>query len=438
MKLNSSYLFTNLFDKNWADIHPFQNIDQMSGYTELIHSLERDLAEITGLPYVSFQSNSGATGEYSALNCFRSYFVKEGTLDERRYILIPDSAHGTNFASANICGFTIMKLKSNSRGELDYSYFQELIEKHRDEIAGLMITYPSTFGFFEKNFSAVVNGVKKAGGLVYCDGANMNALMGNVNLQELGIDACHLNLHKTFGIPHGGGGPGMGPIAVTNELRKYLPSHPLYNPVDHYNVPVSKVDSYGTCAAAPNSSAVLLSIVYYYIRLLGESGLKMASELAINNANYIKTQLENDYEIPFKNSEGLVSHELIVKTDNLENGITERDIAKRLMDYGFHAPTMSWPVPKSLMIEPTETESIEEIDRFITAMKSIRKEIRENPELLINAPHSTKLLYSDDAWDFPYSKQEAFFPEEYIKSHKFNIPVGRIDDTWGDRNLILK
>ena len=438
MKLNSSYLFTNLFDKKWADIHPFQDPNDLAGYTELIHSLEGDLKEITGLPYVSFQSNSGATGEYSALNCFRSYFAEKDTLKKRRYMLIPDSAHGTNFASANICGFTIMKLKSNSRGELDYNFFNEILERHSDEIAGLMITYPSTFGFFEKNFKPVVDGVKKAGGLVYCDGANMNALMGNVNLQDLGIDACHLNLHKTFGIPHGGGGPGMGPIAVTRELRKYLPSHPLYKPVDHYNVPILKNESYGTCAAAPNSSAVLLSIVHYYINLLGESGLKMASELAIKNANYIKEELQHDFEIPFTNSKGLVSHELIVKTDNLENGITERDIAKRLMDYGFHAPTMSWPVPKSLMIEPTETESLEEIDRFILAMKSIRREIRETPDLLRNAPHSTKLLYSETPWELPYSKKQAFFPLEYIEKHKFNIPVGRIDDAYGDRNLILK
>ena len=438
MKLNSAYLFTHLFNTKWADIHPFQELNDLSGYKNLVQEVEKNLAEITGLPYVSFQSNSGATGEYSALNCFRSYFAEMKSLDTRKYMLIPDSAHGTNFASANICGFKIIKLKSNSLGELDFNYFQEIIEKHSNEIAGLMITYPSTFGFFEKNFKKVVNTVKNSGGLVYCDGANMNALMGNVNLQDLGIDACHLNLHKTFGIPHGGGGPGMGPIAVTNKLRKYLPSHPIYKPTDHYNVIIPKDESYGTCASAPNSSAVLLTIVNYYINLLGESGLKKSSEMAIVNANYIKTELEDYYTIPFKNSNGYVSHELIVKTDDLENGITEKDIAKRLMDYGFHAPTMSWPVPKSLMIEPTETESKEEMDRFILAMKTIRKEIRNTPELLSNAPHSTKLLYEEKSWDYPYTREQAFFPLDFIKKHKFNIPVGRIDDAFGDRNLVLK
>lgn len=437
MKLNSSYLFTDLFSNEWANIHPFQQVEDLAGYTELIHDLEKKLGKITGLPYLSFQSNSGATGEYSALNCFREYFKDKGTLDERKYMLIPDSAHGTNFATANICGFKIIKLRSTSTGELDFAFFNETIEKHRDKIAGLMITYPSTFGFFEKNFKAVVDGVKNSGGLIYCDGANMNALMGNVNLQELGIDACHLNLHKTFGIPHGGGGPGMGPIAVVERLRKYLPAHPLYKPKDYYNCFIPKDKSYGTCAAAPNSSAVLLSIVYYYISLLGGEGIKLASRLAIENANYICKNLEYDYSIPFKNDEGYVSHELILKTDNLENGITEKDIAKRLMDYGFHAPTMSWPVPKSLMIEPTETESKEEIDRFILAMKTIREEIRETPELLKNAPHSTKLLY-EETWEFLYSKRQAFFPLDYLKENKFNIPVSRIDDVYGDRNLILK
>jgi glycine dehydrogenase len=437
MKLNSSYLFTDLFSKDWANIHPFQPTEDLEGYTELIHDLEKKLGKITGLPFLSFQSNSGATGEYSALNCFREYFKDQGSLEERKYMLIPDSAHGTNFATANICGFKIIKLRSTPSGELDFNFFNETIEKHRDEIAGLMITYPSTFGFFEKNFKAVVDGVKDAGGLIYCDGANMNALMGNVNLQDLGIDACHLNLHKTFGIPHGGGGPGMGPIAVVERLRKYLPEHPLYKPRDYYNYPIPKDKSYGTCAAAPNSSAVLLSIVYYYISMLGGEGIKMASKLAIENANYISKNLEDYYSIPFKNEEGYVSHELILKTDNLENEITEKDIAKRLMDYGFHAPTMSWPVPKSLMIEPTETESKEEIDRFILAMKTIREEIKETPELLKNAPHSTKLLYND-TWDYPYSKRQAFFPLNYLKQTKFNIPVSRIDDVYGDRNLILK
>ena len=437
MKLNSSYLFTDLFSNEWANIHPFQQVEDLAGYTELIHDLEKKLGKITGLPYLSFQSNSGATGEYSALNCFREYFNDHGTLEERKYMLIPDSAHGTNFATASICGFKIIKLRSTPSGELDFGFFKETIEKHRDEIAGLMITYPSTFGFFEKNFKAVVDGVKSTGGLIYCDGANMNALMGNVNLQELGIDACHLNLHKTFGIPHGGGGPGMGPIAVVERLRKYLPSHPLYNPKDYYNCPIPKEKSYGTCASAPNSSAVLLSIVYYYISLIGGEGIKCASKQAIENANYICKNLEGDYSIPFKNREGYVSHELILKTDKLENGITEKDIAKRLMDYGFHAPTMSWPVPKSLMIEPTETESKEEIDRFILAMKTIRQEIRETPELLKNAPHSIKLLY-EETWEYPYSKKQAFFPLDYLKENKYNIPVSRIDDVNGDRNLILK
>ena len=428
MKLNSAYLFNSLFHEKWANIHPFQEKTDLQGYISMINKLEKWLGDITGLPNLSFQSNSGATGEYSAMNCFKKYFMDKDE-SNRNILLIPDSAHGTNFATGNICGFKVVKLKSTEMGELDMEYFDKVISNYAGNIAGLMITYPSTFGFFEKNFKSVVNKVKEDGGLVYCDGANMNALMGNVNLSELGIDACHMNLHKTFGIPHGGGGPGMGPIAVTDSLAPYLPDHPIYN--------LGHKKSYGTCAGAPNSSAILLTIVYYYISLLGELGIKHASEMALINANYIAQQLEPHYSIPYKNRYGLVSHELILKTDNLENGITEKDIAKRLMDYGFHAPTMSWPVPKSLMIEPTETESREELDRFILAMKQIRNEIREKPELLKNAPHSIKLLYKD-SWRYPYTKDEAFFPVEYLRENKFNIPVSRVDDVYGDRNLVLK
>ena len=428
MKLNSSYLFNSFFDEKWANIHPFQPKSDLQGYISMIDKLEKWLGEITGLPNVSFQSNSGATGEYSAMNCFKKYFTERDETN-RNILLIPDSAHGTNFATGNICGFKVVKLKSTEMGELDMEYFDKILSNHAGNIAGLMITYPSTFGFFEKNFKKVVGSVKADGGMVYCDGANMNALMGNVNLSELGIDACHMNLHKTFGIPHGGGGPGMGPIAVTDALEPYLPNHPLYS--------LGHTKSYGTCAASPNSSAILLTIVYYYISLLGELGIKYASEQALLNANYIAQQLEPHYNIPYKNRYGLVSHELILKTDNLENGITEKDISKRLMDYGFHAPTMSWPVPKSLMIEPTETESKDEIDRFILAMIQIRNEIRENPELLRNAPHSIKLLYKD-SWDFPYTRDQAFFPADYLRENKFNIPVSRVDDVYGDRNLVLK
>lgn len=429
MKLNSADLFTDLFTKEWADIHPFQGKPNTIGYTNLINKIEYYLKEITGLDACSFQSNSGATGEYSALNCFKSYFNDNG-YKNKNILLIPDSAHGTNFASGSICGFKIIKLKSDDSGNIDIEKFNDIINSYGDEIAGLMITYPSTYGFFEKDFRDIVSKVKSINGLIYCDGANMNALMGNVDLKELGVDACHLNLHKTFGIPHGGGGPGMGPILVTENLKKYLPSHPIIKFDNHNN-------SYGSCASAPESSAVLLSIVYYYISMLGDKGIKEASHDAILNANYIAENLKEHYNIPYVNENGYVSHELIIDTKNMENGITDKDIAKRLMDYGFHAPTMSWPVSNSLMIEPTETETIEELDRFINSMKQIRDEIKYYPEILKNAPHSLNLLYKD-TWNYEYTKEMAYFPLSFVKKNKFNISTCRVNDIYGDRNLVLK
>jgi glycine dehydrogenase len=424
MKLNSADTFISLFDDNWANVHPFSNTEE--GYSYLINKMEHYLSEITGLPHVSFQSNSGATGEYSALNCIRKYHLVNDE-PQRNICLIPDSAHGTNFSSAKIAGFNVKKIKSLKNGELDIEHLKEIIEDNKDHIGCAMITFPSTFGFFEHKFTDIVSLVKEAGGKIYCDGANMNALMGVVNLKDIGIDACHLNLHKTFGIPHGGGGPGMGPICVTEELNPFLPCHPIIH--------LNKNMSYGSVAAAPHSSAILLTIVYYYISLHGGKGLEESSLMALAAANYIKDALKDHYDIPFTNEEGMVSHELIINTKPL--GIAEKDIAKRLMDYGYHAPTMSWPISNSLMIEPTETESKEELDRFISAMISIKQEINETPELLKNAPHSKKLLYLKE-WPYTYSKDRAFFPIDYLKENKFDIPIERVDDFHGDRNLILK
>ena len=435
MKLNSSDVLSGLLDSVWCNVHPFTPLSKQLGYQELVDTMKKYLCEITGLDDVSFQSNSGATGEYSALCVFRDYFKMKGEPD-RNICIIPDSAHGTNFASATLAGYKIKKINSDMNGNLDLEHLKELVNTYQTQIACMMITFPSTFGFFEENTPEVIQLVKDTGAKIYCDGANMNAFLGLINLKDIGVDACHMNLHKTFTIPHGGGGPGLGPIAVTKELSPFLPNNP--------NVPLEYSSSYGSISSAPFSSASLLTIPYLYISMCGGEGLRNCSIQALLSANYMKEQLEDIYKIPYTNNNNRVSHEFIIDIHDAMP-ITEKDICKRLMDYGFHGPTMSWPVSSSLMIEPTESEDKDELDRFIASMKQIKEEIifiQENQNILsvsnilINSPHSQEILYED--WGYPYTKEEAFFPLEFIKKRKFNLPVSRINDAYGDRNLIIK
>ena len=434
MKLNSVDVLSFLNNDNWKNVHPFTPLFYQQGYLKLINKMEYYLAEVTGLPNLSFQSNSGATGEYSALCAIKSYFKNKN--EERDICIIPESAHGTNFASAILAGLKVKKIKSNKDGSLSEIHLNELLDKYNTNIACMMITFPSTYGFFEDHAEEIISKVKETGAKIYCDGANMNSFMGIVNLKDIGIDACHMNLHKTFTIPHGGGGPGLGPIAVTNELKPFLPSHNIVS------LPSFK-KSFGSVASAPFSSASLLTIPYTYMTLCGGSGLRDCSISALLAANYMKQKLDSHFKIPFTNKNNMVSHEFIIDVSEFKP-ITEKDIAKRLMDFGFHAPTMSWPVTSSLMIEPTECESIEEMDRFIDSLIQIKKEIKEihknknfENNLLTNAPHSIDLLYEEN-WKYDYSKKEAYFPLDFVKKNKFHIPVSRVDDAYGDRNLIIK
>lgn len=441
MKLNSADVLSSLTNPSWGNIHPYLPEKYQRGYNELIHNMENNIKKITGLDCVSFQSNSGATGEYSALCSIKKYFENQG--DVRDVCIIPDSAHGTNFASAKLAGYKVVKIKSNKNGSINQTHLNEILEKHGTNIACFMITFPSTFGFFEDDAEYIITRVKKLGTKIYCDGANMNAFMGIVNLKEIGMDACHLNLHKTFTIPHGGGGPGLGPIAVTEELREFLPKNPVLNKKNTENTENTKSLSYGSISSAPNSSASLLTIPYTYMNLCGGEGLQQCSLNALLSANYMKKRLEPHFKIPFTNSKNMVSHEFIIDVSEFKP-ITEKEIAKRLMDYGFHAPTMSWPVPHSLMIEPTESEDIEQLDNFVDALISIKKEIQEihknenfDNNLLVNAPHSINLLYEKE-WKYDYSKEEAYFPLDYIRKNKFNVPISLVQDAFGDRILILK
>ena len=428
MKLNSSETLVSLLDDRWGNVHPFTPLSYQQGYVELINKMKHYLCSITGLPHVSFQSNSGATGEYSALCAIKSYFTEQK--EKRNIVLIPDSAHGTNFASASLAGFTCIKIKSTKEGAIDIHHLDEMLEKYNKNIACFMVTFPSTFGFFETNIKEILDKVKATGSKIYCDGANMNAFMGLVSLDILGVDACHMNLHKTFTIPHGGGGPGLGPICVTEELAPHLPNHSFVD-LEHNK-------SFGSISSAPFSSAVLLTIPYMYISMCGGEGLRQCSISALLHANYMKQKLEPYYKIPFQNKNNMVSHEFIIKIQN-DKSITDKDVSKRLMDYGYHAPTMSWPVASSLMIEPTESENLEEIDNFVNSMICIQKEIDDvknyKNNILKNAPHSEKMLYND--WKQNYTKAQAFHPLPFVKRNKYNIPVSRVDDAHGDRNLII-
>jgi glycine dehydrogenase len=435
MKLNAATQMIPLSWGEWGGVHPFVPTEQAGGYQEMIKELEKDLAEITGFAGTSLQPNSGAQGEYAGLMVIREYHKNRGE-GHRNIVLIPQSAHGTNPASAAMAGMKIVVVKNLENGEIDFEDFKAKTEEHSANLSCVMITYPSTYGFFDANIKEITKLVHEHGGQVYMDGANMNAQVGFTSPGNIGADVCHLNLHKTFAIPHGGGGPGVGPICVAEHLVPFLPTNA--------NIQIGGKEAIDGISAAPYGSGLILNISYAYIKMLGTSGLKKATEHAILNANYLKEILAEHFPILYANDKGRVAHECIVDFRQFKSlGIEVADVAKRLMDYGFHAPTVSFPVAGTLMIEPTESENKDEIDRFAEALISIKKEIdeiangdadREN-NVLKNAPHTEQLVISD-SWDKPYGREKAAYPLEWVRTHKFFATVARIDEAYGDRNLI--
>jgi glycine dehydrogenase len=435
MKLNAT---TEMIPVTWPElgqIHPFAPIEQTQGYNEMILNLENWLKEITGFTGVSLQPNSGAQGEYAGLLTIRAYHQSRGD-DHRNLSLIPASAHGTNPASAVMAGMEVIVVKSDEEGKIDVADLKVKAEQHKDNLACLMVTYPSTHGVFEESIMDICQAIHKNGGLVYMDGANMNAQVGLTSPANIGADVCHLNLHKTFCIPHGGGGPGMGPICVNDKLKPFLPGHAL--------VKTGGEKSISAVSAAPYGSASILAISYAYIAMMGGEGLTNATRMAILNANYIKEKLSEHFKILYTGTHGRCAHEMIVDCREFKKvGVEVEDIAKRLMDYGFHAPTVSFPVAGTLMIEPTESEPKEELDRFIEALAEIRHEIREIEEgkadkennVLKNAPHTVGVITSDE-WAKPYSRQKAAYPLHFVKENKFWPSVSRVDNAYGDRNLV--
>ena len=446
MKLNAAAEMIPLSWNHWSKMHPFSPAEQVNGYKQIVEELSRYLCEITGFDACSLQPNSGAQGEYAGLLTIRNYYLANGD-NNRNIILIPVSAHGTNPASAVMAGMKVVVVKALENGYIDVNDFRARAEQYNDTLAGTMITYPSTYGIFEESVKEICDIVHQHGGQVYMDGANMNAQVGLTSPAAIGADVCHLNLHKTFSIPHGGGGPGMGPICVRKQLAPYMPGH-LAN-VNRQTMEdeshVSRFTSHSAVSSAPYGSASILLISYAYIRMLGAEGMKKATEYAILNANYMKARLENVFDILFTGSNGTCAHEFIVDLRPFKNtaGIDAEDVAKRLIDYGFHAPTMSFPVPGTIMIEPTESEDKAELDRFCDALLSIRKEIEaiENGEsdrinnALKNAPHTQWEIINDD-WNKPYTREFAAYPLSYVRENKFWPSVARVNNTYGDRNLI--
>lgn len=446
MKLNAT---TEMIPVTWPEfcnIHPFAPSDQVQGYHEMIHDLNTDLAEITGFAAVSAQPNSGATGEYAGLLAIKAYLHSIGE-GHRSTCLIPKSAHGTNPASATMAGMKVVVIDNDDKGNIDMADLTAKIAKHKDDLAAFMVTYPSTFGVFEEGIVEIIDAVHKAGGQVYMDGANMNAQVGLTSPGLIGADVCHLNLHKTFCIPHGGGGPGVGSIGVAAHLAPFLPGHSVdpsaSGPLCGSELCVPKTA--GAVAAAPFGSAAILPISWMYIKMLGADGLKQATSFAILNANYMAARLNGAYDVLFFGKNGQCAHEFILDLRPLKaaTGVTEEDVAKRLQDYGFHSPTMSWPVTGTLMVEPTESEDLAELDRFCDAMLAIRSEIddigsgriplEESP--LRNAPHTIDDLIAD-TWDRPYSREVAAYPAPWIRANKFWPTCGRVDNVYGDRNLV--
>ncbi|MDO5510789.1 MAG: aminomethyl-transferring glycine dehydrogenase [Weeksellaceae bacterium] len=435
MKLNAASQMLPLSWLEFGGIHPFAPRHQVQGYLNMIKNLEKYLSNITGFKATSLQPNSGAQGEYAGLMVIRAYLH---SIDQkhRDVVVIPESAHGTNPASAVLAGMKVVVVKNNEDGELNIDDLKAKLEKHGENLAALMITYPSTYGMFDNNVKEVTQLIHEHGGQVYMDGANMNAQVGLTNPAHIGADVCHLNLHKTFAIPHGGGGPGVGPICVAEHLAPFLPGNPL--------VEAGGEQALHGISSAPYGSALIHSISYAYIRLLGAKGLTLSTQTAILNANYLKNRLEEHYAILYQNNNGRVGHEMIIDCRPFKKiGIEVTDIAKRLMDYNFHAPTVSFPVAGTLMIEPTESESKEELDRFAEALIQIKKEIDEvangdYPEdnnVLVNSPHTQELLTADD-WDLPYTRQKAAYALDWVGERKFWASVGRVDNAYGDRNLI--
>jgi glycine dehydrogenase len=436
MKLNATSEMVPITWAEFGQIHPFAPLEQTEGYQTLFQQLEAWLAEITGFAGISLQPNAGSQGEYAGLLVIRQYHESRGET-HRNVCLIPQSAHGTNPASAVMAGMQVVAIACDVNGNIDVADLKAKAEQHQDKLAALMVTYPSTHGVFEESIQEICEIVHANGGQVYMDGANMNAQVGLCRPADFGADVCHLNLHKTFCIPHGGGGPGMGPIGVVTHLVPFLPQHPV--------VSVGGKQGIGAVSAAPWGSASILPISWVYIALMGAEGLKKATEVAILNANYIAKRLEEHYPVLYKGKHGLVAHECIIDLRQFKKTaeIEVDDIAKRLIDYGFHPPTVSWPVAGTIMVEPTESESKQELDRFCDAMIAIREEIREIEEgkvdrknnLLKNAPHTAIALMTDE-WDRPYSRQQAAYPTTWTRENKFWAAVGRIDQAYGDRNLV--
>ena len=435
MKLNAAAEMMPITWPEFAYLHPFAPADQTQGYSALAKTLSDWLMDMTGLQGCSLQPNSGAQGEYAGLLIIRAFHLDNGN-NHRNICLIPASAHGTNPASAVMCGMKVVVVECDDNGNIDVKDLKAKAEQHQETLAAIMVTYPSTHGVFEEAIGDICNIVHENGGQVYLDGANLNAMVGLARIGEFGADVCHINLHKTFAIPHGGGGPGMGPICVANHLIPFLPGHPILN---------NSETAIHAVSAAPLGSAGILPISWAYIAMLGDDGLKASTEIAILNANYMAHKLQGYFPILYRGSQGYSAHEFILDLRPLKkkSGISDEDVAKRLIDYGYHAPTMSFPVPGTLMIEPTESESKKELDRFCDAMISIKNEIddvingkmdaEDNP--LKNAPHTAHAIASDE-WDHPYSRQKAAYPAPYLKNHKYWPSVGRIDNAYGDRNLM--
>ncbi len=432
MKLNAASEMLPLSTPNWANIHPFVPVGQAEGYQIMLKELEINLNTITGFEGTSLQPNSGAQGEYAGLMVIRAYHESRDEA-HRNICLIPASAHGTNPASAVMAGMKVVVTKTDEKGNIDVPDLEGKVLKHSENLAALMITYPSTHGVFESSIKHITQLIHKNGGQVYMDGANMNAQVGLTNPAAIGADVCHLNLHKTFAIPHGGGGPGVGPICVAKQLVPFLPGNPV--------IKTGGENAITAISAAPWGSALVCLISYGYIKMLGQNGLKRATEMAILNANYIKQKLSGSFEVLYTGEKGRAAHEMIIDCRPFkQKGIEVTDIAKRLIDYGFHAPTVSFPVAGTMMIEPTESESLAELDRFCDAMIAIRSEIRNVSEadsnnILKNAPHTLKMVTAND-WNFTYSREEAAFPLDFIAENKFWPAIRRVDDAYGDRNLI--
>ena len=437
MKLNATTEMIGVTWPEFASIHPFVPVNQAKGYKHLFDDLSNWLGDITGLPGVSLQPNSGAQGEYAGLMVIRAFHLSQGD-SNRNVCLIPESAHGTNPASAIMCGMEVIVVKCDSKGNIDIEDLKNKAQKHQNNLAALMITYPSTHGVFESTVQKICKIIHDYKGQVYMDGANLNAMVGVSRVSDIGVDVCHINLHKTFAIPHGGGGPGMGPICAAKHLTSFLPTHNVI-PCNTSSNAISAV------SATPWGSAGVLPISWSYMALLGNEGMKKSTSIAILNANYMAKLLEDHFPILYRGENGFNAHEFIIDLRPIrkESGITDEDIAKRLMDYGFHAPTMSWPVPGTLMIEPTESESKNELDRFCSAMISIKKEINDVIEgksdaknnMLKNSPHTMETI-TKETWDHPYTREDAVFPAPWLREYKYWPTVGRIENAIGDRNLI--